>query len=60
MNILISDEELQNRLARESAKGKDAFKPKQRNRVISKALRAYAGMVTSADRGAVRILPDEV
>ena len=60
MNILISDEELQKRLAKEDAKGKVAFKPKQRNRVISKALRAYAGMVTSADRGAVRILPDEV
>lgn len=57
---MVSDEVIKERLAREKAKAKDAFKPKQRSRVISKALRAYAGMVTSADRGAVRILPDEL
>mgnify|MGYP000881331931 CR=1 FL=1 len=60
INIMVSDGVIKERLAREKAKAKDAFKPKQRSRVISKALRAYAGMVTSADRGAVRILPDEL
>lgn len=60
INIMVSDGVIKERLAREKAKDKDAFKPKQRSRVISKALRAYAGMVTSADRGAVRILPDEL
>ena len=39
----------------EEAKGKDAWKPK-RDRVVSKALRAYASMVASADKGGVRIV----
>ena len=36
------------------AKGKDAWKPVNRQRVVSAALRAYAAMTTSADtrRGA--------
>jgi dihydroxy-acid dehydratase len=40
----------------EESRGKDAFKPKDRNRVVSKALRAYASMVSSADKGAVRMI----
>jgi dihydroxy-acid dehydratase len=36
------------------AKGKQAFKPIGRDRVVSPALQAYAAMVTSADTGAVR------
>jgi dihydroxy-acid dehydratase len=39
-------------------KGKSAFKPK-RKRVISDALREYALFAESADRGAVRIVPEE-
>ena len=30
--------------------------PKVRNRPVTKALRAYAAMATSADRGAVRVV----
>lgn len=30
------------------------FEPVGRNRVVSRALKAYASMVTSADRGGVR------
>ncbi len=37
-------------------KGKDAFKPQKRERTVSKALKAYASMVSSADKGAVRII----
>jgi dihydroxy-acid dehydratase len=37
-----------------NAKGKDAWKPVNRQRVVSPALRAYAAMSTSAARGAVR------
>lgn len=59
INIMVSDEELNRRRAAEEAKGADAFKPVSRQRYVSKALRAYAGMVTSADTGAVRMLPDE-
>ncbi|HRG03866.1 MAG TPA: dihydroxy-acid dehydratase [Paludibacteraceae bacterium] len=54
INVKLSDEELQLRRESEMARGKDAFKPKDRNRTVSKALRAYASMVSSADKGAVR------
>jgi len=56
INVKLSDEELNARREAELARGKDAFKPKDRNRVVSKALRAYASMVSSADKGAVRII----
>lgn len=54
INVHLSDDELAARRAEEEARGKDAFTPKNRNRVISKALQAYASMVTSADKGGVR------
>lgn len=59
MNVLVSDDELKNRRAAETAKGKDGFKPSGRDREISRALQTYALLATSADRGAVRKLPDE-
>ena len=54
IKILVSETELNARREAELARGKDAFKPKDRNRVVSKALRAYASMVSSADQGAIR------
>lgn len=54
INVLISDEELAERRKQEEARGKDAFTPVSRDRVISKALKAYASMVTSPDKGGVR------
>lgn len=56
IKILISDEELESRRQDELARGSEAFKPKDRNRVVSKALRAYASMVSSADKGAIRMI----
>ena len=56
INVILSEEELNRRRELELARGKDAFKPKDRNRVISKALRAYASMVSSADKGAIRMI----
>ena len=56
INLVISEEELEKRRAEELLKGKDAFMPNGRNRQISKALQAYASMVSSADKGAVRII----
>jgi len=44
------------RRAAMEAKGKDAWKPVGRERVVSKALQAYAALTTSADKGAVRNL----
>ncbi len=56
INLLISDEELAERRKAEEAKGADAWKPKSRERKISKALKAYASLVSSADQGAVRLI----
>jgi dihydroxy-acid dehydratase len=41
---------------RKQEKAREGYKPAGRNRQISKALQAYASMVTSADTGAVREL----
>jgi len=54
INVLVSDEELARRRAGQAARG---FAPAQpRPRKISAALKAYAKLVTSADKGAVRDL----
>jgi dihydroxy-acid dehydratase len=58
IRVKLSAAELANRRKAELKKGKNAFKPK-RKRVISEALRAYAIFTTSADRGAVRVVPKE-
>lgn len=55
INVLISNEELEQRRAEEVAKGNDAFKP-NREREISKSLKAYASLVSSADKGAIRLI----
>lgn len=56
INALISDKELVNRLNEEKLKGENAFKPWKRNRVVPPSLKAYAQLVSSADKGAVRII----
>ncbi|GAT61949.1 dihydroxy-acid dehydratase [Paludibacter jiangxiensis] len=56
INVKVSDEELQNRRKAEEARGDAAFTPADRDRKVSKALRAYASMVSSADKGAVRVI----
>lgn len=54
INVLVSDEELAQRRAEQDAKG---WKPAQpRPRKVSAALKAYAKLVMSADKGAVRDL----
>ncbi|NDW08177.1 dihydroxy-acid dehydratase [Dysgonomonas sp. 520] len=55
INVKLTEEELNTRRKEEEAKGKEAFKP-NRERVVSKALKAYASMVSSADLGGVRII----
>jgi dihydroxy-acid dehydratase len=58
ITVAVSDEELAARRAKEEAKGAAAYKPTNRDRSISKALQAYALFAASADKGAVRILPE--
>ncbi|MDR2039004.1 MAG: dihydroxy-acid dehydratase, partial [Bacteroidales bacterium] len=56
INLLVSEDELNERRKEESARGNKAFTPPHREREVSKALRAYASMVSSADKGAVRLI----
>ena len=55
----LSDEELARRRAAMETRGEGAWQPVNRERFVSAALQAYALMATSADKGAVRQLPDE-
>jgi dihydroxy-acid dehydratase len=55
IKVDISDEELAGRRAAMEARGSEAWKPtEKRKRKVTKALRAYAAMTTSAAKGAVR------
>ncbi len=59
IRALVSEAELAQRREAEEAKGPLAFKPVDRDRPVSQALRAYALFAASADKGAVRILPED-
>ncbi len=54
IRVAISDEELEARRTTMNAKGVKAWKPVNRERVVTEALRAYAALTTSASTGAVR------
>jgi dihydroxy-acid dehydratase len=54
ISLVVADDELAKRRKEQTEKG---FKPASRQRKVSKALRAYAAMTTSAAKGAVRAVP---
>ena len=54
IHLAISDADMAARRAAMEAKGAAAWKPANRERLVSAALQAYALMTTSADTGAVR------
>lgn len=56
INVQLSASQLAERRKEEESRGKAAFTPTKRHREVSKALRAYAAMVSSADKGGVRII----
>ena len=56
--VQISEEELAKRRNEMNSRGKMAWKPVKRERQVSRALKAYAAMVSSADKGAVRLVED--
>lgn len=58
IHVKVSDAELAERRQAEEARGTKAFTPPFRQRTVSKALKAYAKMVASADKGGVRIVED--
>ena len=55
INVELTDQELAARRSREEARGAEAFTPAGRDRNVSRALRAYAANVASADKGGVRL-----
>ncbi|MDO4735471.1 MAG: dihydroxy-acid dehydratase [Bacteroidia bacterium] len=56
IELKVSNDQLEQRRVAMENKGKKAWQPENRDRVISKALKAYSAMVSSADKGAIRIV----
>ena len=56
IQVHLSEAELERRRQEEIARGDKAFTPPFRVREVSKSLKAYARMVSSADKGAVRVI----
>ena len=56
IKVELTDEQLAERRKAEESRRKAAFTPTSRQREISKALKAYAAMVSSADKGGVRMI----
>ena len=54
IRLCVSEAELARRRSAMESRGPAAWRPVSRRRTVSKALRAYAAMATSASRGAVR------
>ncbi len=59
ISVKLSDEQLAQRRSEELARGGKAFTAPKRQRSVSASLRAYASMVSSADKGARRIVPED-
>ena len=59
ISVRLSDEQLAQRRIEELARGSKAFTAPVRQRTVSASLRAYASMVSSADKGARRIVPED-
>ncbi|MGM0461908.1 MAG: dihydroxy-acid dehydratase [Fibrobacterota bacterium] len=58
LSLAVSDDELDRRRAEEEARGAEAFTP-TRDRYVSNALKLYGYFAQSADKGAVRKLPED-
>ncbi len=56
IELAVSADELERRRAAMQARGERAWRPENRSRHVSTALRAYAALTTSAARGAVRVV----
>ena len=56
INVRLDAGTLEARRKKEMERGPAAFTPPHRDRKVSKSLKAYASMVSSADKGAVRII----
>lgn len=59
LDLDLTDEELAARHEEEVRKGDQAYRPGPRQRQVSAALKVYAMLVSSADKGAIRVVPDD-
>jgi dihydroxy-acid dehydratase len=59
IRLNVSDDVLAQRAEAMKVDGKPVWKPKNRDRVVSRALRHYASTAANASKGAVRELPEE-
>ena len=59
IDVALDEEQLAKRREEELSRGRKAFTPPHRDRKVSRSLLAYASMVSSADKGAVRIIDGE-
>ena len=58
IRLAIGEDEIARRRAAMEARGAKAWKPAERQRKVSTALKAYAALTTSAAKGAVRVVPE--
>jgi len=56
IHLQVPEPELEERRKKQLARGDKAFTPLNRNRIIPASLKAYASLVSSADKGAVRLI----
>ncbi len=56
INVVLSENEILKRHKEEEVKGEMAYRPGNRRREIPSSLKAYAATVSSADKGAVRVI----
>lgn len=56
INVILTEKEILERHKEEVARGEMAYRPRNRRRTIPSSLKAYAATVSSADKGAVRII----
>ncbi len=56
INLLLSNDEIEQRMNFEKEKKENSFLPANRKRNVSKSLQIYAKHVSSADKGAIRII----
>ena len=59
ISLAVPDAEIAARRKAEEGRGQKAFTPISRERVVTNALKAYALLASSADKGAVRVLPGD-
>ncbi len=58
ISVSMAEDELNRRAVAMEARGAQAWKPRNRQRTVSVALKAYASLVSSANLGAIRVLED--